>query len=115
MLLGGIGLTVPPQTRHMLAFLDGDRIWPAISFQIAMIVRAGSAWFWSRVALAARFGIDDRRQSDPATPNFRLYSLHLAATLHSHCTRPGDQRNRAAPVNSYALGLGGGSSITSGG
>ena|SRR5208282_2256424 len=70
MLLGGIGLTVPPQTRDMLAFLDGDRTWPAISFQITLVVLAGSAWFWSRAALAARFGIDDGQRSEAAPPNF---------------------------------------------
>jgi len=41
MLLGGIGLTVPPQTRDMLAFLDSERIWPAVSFQIGLVVLAG--------------------------------------------------------------------------
>jgi hypothetical protein len=61
MLLGGLGLTVPPQTRDMLAFLDDNRIWPAVSFQIALIVLATSAWFWSRAALAARFGINDQQ------------------------------------------------------
>jgi hypothetical protein len=61
LLLGGIGLTVPPQTRDMLVFLEDGRIWPAISFQLALVVLAGSAWFWSRAALAARFGINDRR------------------------------------------------------
>jgi len=70
MLLGGIGLTVPPQTRDMLAFLDDHRFWPAFSFQFALVVLAGSAWFWSRAALAARFGIDDQRRDDPATPDF---------------------------------------------
>src|SRR3974377_71476 len=40
-----IGLTVPPQTRDMLAFLDNGRFWPALSFQLAMVVLAGSAWF----------------------------------------------------------------------
>ncbi|HJY48437.1 MAG TPA: hypothetical protein VJ349_07350 [Stellaceae bacterium] len=63
MILGGIGLTVPPQTRDMLAFLDNGRFWPALSFQLAMVVLAGSAWFWSRAALAARFGIDVRAHS----------------------------------------------------
>jgi hypothetical protein len=70
MLLGGIGLTVPPQTRDMLAFLEDDRIWPPISFQLALIVLAGSAWFWSRAALAARFGIDDNPQNRPPAPDF---------------------------------------------
>ena len=32
LLLGGIGLTVPPQTHDMLAFLGADRIWGAASF-----------------------------------------------------------------------------------
>ena len=68
--LGGIGLTIPPQTRDMLAFLESGRIWPAASFQIALIVLAGSAWFWSRAALAARFGIDDDPQLRPAAPDF---------------------------------------------
>jgi hypothetical protein len=44
-LLGGIGLTVPPQTRDMLAFLESGPIWAAVSFQIALVVLAGSAWF----------------------------------------------------------------------
>lgn len=70
MLLGGIGLTIPPQTRDMLAFLENGRIWPAASFQIALIVFAGSAWFWSRAALAARFGIHDDPQLRPTAPNF---------------------------------------------
>lgn len=70
MILGGIGLTVPPQTRDMLAFLDNGRFWPALSFQLAMVVLAGSAWFWSRAALAARFGIDDDPQLRPAAPDF---------------------------------------------
>src|ERR1700726_127027 len=70
MLLGGIGLTVPPQTRDMLAFLDDHRFWPAFSFQFALVVLAGSAWFWSRAALAARFGIDDGQRHGPGPPNF---------------------------------------------
>jgi hypothetical protein len=70
LLVGGIGLTIPPQTRDMLAFLDTNRVWAAISFQLALIVFGGSAWFWSRAALAARFGIDDRQRSSAQTPNF---------------------------------------------
>ena len=70
LLLGGIGLTVPPQTRDMLAFLDDGRIWPATSFQIALAVLAGLAWFWSRAALAARFGIDDRLRYGDAAADF---------------------------------------------
>jgi hypothetical protein len=59
LLLGWVALTVPPQTRDMLTFLDTGHMWPAVSFQIALIVLGGSAWFWSRAALAARFGIND--------------------------------------------------------
>ena len=70
MLLGGLGLTLPPQTRDMLAFLDKDRVWGAISFQIALGFLAFSGWFWSRAALAARFGIDDKARFDAATANF---------------------------------------------
>src|SRR5215471_6175937 len=70
MLLGCIGLAVPPQTRDMLAFLDNGSSWPAISFQVALVVLAGSAWFWSRAALAARFGIDDGRRCGAGSPDF---------------------------------------------
>jgi hypothetical protein len=70
LLAGGVALTVPPQTRDMLTFLDTGRIWPAISFQIALIVLGASAWFWSRAALAARFGIDDSRRHGVPNPKF---------------------------------------------
>jgi hypothetical protein len=70
MLVGGIGLSIPPQTRDMLAFLEDAGIWAAISFPIALVVRAGSAWFWSRAALAARFGINDGQRKGPAPPDF---------------------------------------------
>jgi hypothetical protein len=70
MLVGGIGLTVPPQTRDMLAFLEDAGIWSAISFPIALAVLAGSAWFWSRAALAARFGIDDWQRYGAAPAEF---------------------------------------------
>ncbi len=70
LLIGGIGLTLPPQTRDMLAFLDSNRVWAAISFQLALIVFGGSAWFWSRAALAARFGIDDLQRRQPPSPDF---------------------------------------------
>ena len=30
----------------------------------------GSAWFWSRAALAARFGIDDGQRSQASAPDF---------------------------------------------
>src|SRR5580692_4236538 len=70
LLLGGVALTVPPQTRDILTFLDTGRIWPAISFQIALIALGGSAWFWSRAALAARFGIVDGQRHGAANPGF---------------------------------------------
>jgi hypothetical protein len=70
LLLGGIALTVPPQTHDMLTFLGADRIWPAISFQIALMVLGGSAWFWSRATLAAQFGIDDGQRLGPVNPDF---------------------------------------------
>jgi hypothetical protein len=62
LLLGGIGLTVPPQTRDMLAFLDEDNVGAAIAFQIVLLILSTSAWFWSRAALAARFGIGDKQR-----------------------------------------------------
>jgi hypothetical protein len=70
MLVGGIELTVPPQTGDVLEFLDDGPGWPAVSFAIALIVLAGSASFWSRAALAARFGIDDGRRHGAETPDF---------------------------------------------
>lgn len=70
MLLGGIALTVPPQTRDMLAALDTDSIWSGVSFQIALVVLGGFAWFWSRAALAARFGVDDRQRDGASTADF---------------------------------------------
>ncbi|HEY7580222.1 MAG TPA: hypothetical protein VH855_21755 [Acetobacteraceae bacterium] len=66
LLLGGLGLAAPPQTRDMLAFLGGDHAAAAVSFQIALLVLGGSAWFWSRAVLAARFGIDDRQRGGRA-------------------------------------------------
>jgi hypothetical protein len=70
MLVGGIGLTVPPQTRDMLAFLEDAGVWRAISFPIALAVLPGSAWFWSRAALAARFGIDDGQRHGALPADF---------------------------------------------
>jgi hypothetical protein len=61
LVVGGIGLTVPSQTHDMLAFLDDGRVWPAASFLISLGIFGVSAWYWSRAALAARFGISDER------------------------------------------------------
>ena len=101
LLIGGIGLTLPPQTRDMLAFLDANRVWAAISFQLALIVFGGSAWFWSRAALAARFGIDDSQRRQPAESRLRLGGIHLAATPRAYRDLPGwpgdrDPRARAS-------------------
>ena len=54
----------------MLAFLKDAGVWSAISFPIALAVLAGSAWFWSRAALAARFGIDDWQRYGAAPADF---------------------------------------------
>jgi hypothetical protein len=114
MVLGGIGLTVPPQTRDMLAFLDGG-VWPAISFQIALVVLAGSAWFWSPVALAARFGIDDGTRHGAAPPSLNrmaflwLQRLMLVASFLVRVVialRSGSPaRNMAIAIGLGAVGL----------
>ena len=75
LVIGGVGLTVPQQTRDMLVFLDDGRVWPAISFQLALAILAVSAWYWSRAALAARFGIDDRQRSGPPGPRFDWFAF----------------------------------------
>ena len=89
LLIGGIGLTLPPQTRDMLAFLDTNRVGAAISFQLALVVFGGSAWFWSRAALAARFGIDDFAASPATEFRLRLGGIHLAATPRAYRDLPG--------------------------
>jgi hypothetical protein len=45
----------------MLAFLDSNGIWPAISFQIALVVLAGSAWVWSRARVPLQWPTTWRR------------------------------------------------------
>lgn len=69
LVFGGAALTLPPQTRDMLAFLDGASIGSAIAFQASLFVLAMSGWYWSRAALAARFGIDDSMTSPPPGSN----------------------------------------------
>lgn len=69
LLLGGLGLTVPPQTRDMLAFGSG-RIWAWVAFQLALFILAFYAWFWARAALAARFSVDDRQREWYGGPPF---------------------------------------------
>ena len=75
LLIGLIALTVPPQTRDMLSFLDADRPGGAISFQFALLVLAGSAWFWSRAALAARFGLGDGHRSPSSGGQFDWFAF----------------------------------------
>jgi hypothetical protein len=62
LLVGAIALTVPPQTKDMLEFLADDRTWDAFSFQLALVVLGGSAWFWSRAALSARLGLGESQR-----------------------------------------------------
>src|SRR5262245_36380517 len=60
------GLALPPQMSDMLALDD----WRTISFEIALVVLGGSAWFWSNAALAARFGIDNWQRDGAAPADF---------------------------------------------
>ena len=62
LLVGAVALTVPPETRDMLAFLEDGSTWAAFSFQFALVVLAGSAWFWSRAALSARYGLGESQR-----------------------------------------------------
>jgi hypothetical protein len=57
LLLGVIGLLVPPQTQDMLAAIDDP--WSTIAFNIALMLLAFAAWFWARALLAARFEVPD--------------------------------------------------------
>ncbi len=63
LLVGYIALTLPPETRDMLTFLDHDRVWAALSFQLALAVFGCAAWYWTRAALAARFGLGDMQRN----------------------------------------------------
>jgi hypothetical protein len=63
LLVGDVALTIPPETHDMLTFLDHDRVGAAFSFQLALAVLGGSAWFWSRAALSARFGLGDMQRN----------------------------------------------------
>jgi hypothetical protein len=98
LLTGGIGLAVPPQTRDMLAFLGTGRTGAAVGFYVGLAVLGGTAWFWSRAALAARFAIDDRERRGSPDASFDwgafawLPRLVLAATF-----LVGSVRTRAKP------------------
>lgn len=63
LVVGDAALIVPPETHDMLTFLDNDRAWAAFSFQLALAVLGSSAWYWSRAALSARFGLGDMQRS----------------------------------------------------
>lgn len=60
LLLTGLALLIPPQTRDMLAGVSiggGLRgIWSAAAFQIALCLLAVSAWHWARAVLSAQRG-----------------------------------------------------------
>lgn len=57
LLFGFAALWVPPQTRDMVAALEqGGSI---LVFHLALIWLSLNAWYWSRAALAARFGVAD--------------------------------------------------------
>jgi hypothetical protein len=62
--VGGAGLTLPPQTSDMLAYMETAPVRVAVSFQISLLILGISTWYWSRAALAARFGIDDIRRAN---------------------------------------------------
>ncbi len=62
LVLCAIGLIVPRQTRDMMTALTDDGFVIAIRFHLALLILGILAWYWSRAALSARWGIDD----DPA-------------------------------------------------
>jgi hypothetical protein len=62
LVLGGAGLTLTPQTSDMLAYMEAAPVRVTVSFQISLLILGISTWYWSRAALAARFGIDDSRR-----------------------------------------------------
>jgi hypothetical protein len=57
LVLGVVGLLVPPQTQDMLAAIDG--VWSTFAFNLALALLAFAAWFWGRALLAARFEASD--------------------------------------------------------
>jgi hypothetical protein len=57
LLLGVVGLLVPPQTHDMLAAIDNP--WSTLAFNIALLLLAFAAWYWARALLAARFEVPD--------------------------------------------------------
>src|SRR5260370_26093791 len=57
LLLGVVGLLVPPQTHDMLAAIEEPG--STLAFNIALMLLAFAAWFWARALLAARFEVPD--------------------------------------------------------
>jgi|FEC22Drversion2_1045045.scaffolds.fasta_scaffold01007_9 hypothetical protein len=57
LVLGVVGLLLPPQTQDMLAAIDD--FWSSLAFNLALALLAFAAWFWARALLAARFDITD--------------------------------------------------------
>jgi hypothetical protein len=71
LLLAGLALLLPPQTRDMLAGLSGEEgrgIWAGVAFHLALWLMAFCAWHWSRAVLSARFAVPDRRAARAAPP-----------------------------------------------
>jgi hypothetical protein len=62
-IIGGIGLLLPPQTHDMLAALGDSGFWPPAAFHIALLLLSFSAWFWSRAVISARFCIADNQSA----------------------------------------------------
>jgi hypothetical protein len=76
--LAGIALTVPSQTKDMLAALENVRfsIWPTIAFHLALAFLAFSSWFWSRALLAAEHGVPDNQASRDNPKSFGNYAAY---------------------------------------
>ncbi len=68
LLFAAVGVLLPPQTRDMLAYLADGNPWQHASLHLALIFLGFGAWYWSRAALAARFGVDDTPQARAALP-----------------------------------------------
>jgi hypothetical protein len=77
LVFGALGATVPPQTRDMMEALS--RPLASASFQLSFVVLALSAWFWSRAALAARFGINDSYEARQDLATSREATPHRSA------------------------------------
>jgi hypothetical protein len=72
LVLCAVGLILP-QTHDMMAALTEGFGWHVLAFHIALIFLGFSAWYWSRAALSARWGVDD---AEPERENAVL-TYHL--------------------------------------